>query len=217
MWRGFIAVLAAWGFVLHIDGKLDNLSYFTQQSNLLVALCFGWLWLRSWLTPAATPRWTAGARGAVTVYIIVTGVVYATVLDGTYSDLKNVLSHAVVPVLVAIDWFTIGDARSHLRWWHPLVWLVYPVAYLGFVLLRAQLKSFPSDANRYVYPFLNLDTHSTGQFIMTVINFIAGFILLGYALLACANALDRLRFRVAPVKEPDRKCQSAARNVIRFD
>ncbi|MGH9644158.1 MAG: Pr6Pr family membrane protein [Terriglobales bacterium] len=202
MWRGLIAVLAAWGLVLHIDGKLDNLSYFTKQSNLSVALCFGWLWLRPWLTSAPPSRLTAGARGAVTVYIIVTGVVYATVLNGTYSDLKNVLSHAVVPVLVAVDWFTIGDARSRLRWWHPLVWLLYPVAYLGFVLIRAQLKSFPSDANRYVYPFLNLDTHTTGQFIMTMVNFIAGFILLGYALLACASALDRLRFRVNPAEDP---------------
>ena len=203
VWRALIAVLAGWGLVLHIHGNIDNLSYFTQQSNLLVAVCFAWLAVHPWL--GLGPRLSGGTRGAITVYIIVTGVVYATVLDGTYNHLGDLLSHAAVPVLVTLDWLAVRNGPNRLRWWYPLVWLIYPVVYLGFVLLRAHLKHFAPHANKYVYPFLNLDTHSGGQFAVTVVNFIVGFTLLGFALLGIGYGLARLGFGLTTGADGDRK------------
>lgn len=188
-WAGLIALLATWGVVLHTHGNVDNFSYFTQQSNILVAGYYFWRLgyllvghKRGWRPP---PTWL---HGAVVVYIIVTGVVYATLLDGSYQQLDTVLLHALVPILVAIDWL-IGDPRSTApRWWYPLSWSVYPVFYLGFVLIRAAVIERPPGTNRYVYPFLNLETVSAGQFAITVINFIIGFIALGYLIIGITKA-----------------------------
>ncbi len=85
-----------------------------------------------------------------------------------------------------------GDHHRHgytaLWWWYPLSWSVYPVFYSGFVLIQAAVIERPPGANRYVYPFLNLEMVSGGQFALTVINFIIGFVALGYLIMGIAKA-----------------------------
>ncbi len=199
-WYAAIAALAGWGLLLHIEGNLDNLSYFTHQSNLLVAAYYTWLVLQPLRGRGHDPvRERPGVHGAIVVYIIVTGVVYATVLDGSYTELRDVLSHGLVPILVTADWLLLHGGRRTLRAWHPLSWLGYPVAYLCFVLLRAEfLGTGRGDAasgnmvssaagrseNRYLYPFLDLDVRTGGEVALTVVEFVAGFAALGYLLLA---------------------------------
>ncbi|MGI8647941.1 MAG: hypothetical protein DLM55_02090 [Acidimicrobiales bacterium] len=193
-WAGLLAVLAAWGVLLRIDGNVDNFSYFTQQSNMLVAGYYFWqlgyLLIgreRGWRAP---PLWL---HGAVVVYIIVTGVVYATLLDGSYRQLQDVLSHAAIPILVAIDWLIYGPKSTTPRWWYPLSWSVYPVLYLGFILLRAAVIERPPGSNRYVYPFLNLEAVGAGQFALTVLNFIIGFVALGYLIMGIGKGIEKVQ------------------------
>jgi hypothetical protein len=189
-WWAAIALLAVWGLALRIDDGLDSLSYFTQQSNLLVAAYYTWLVAQSLRgRSSASSRNHPGIHAAITVYIVITGVVYATLLDANYSEAQDVLSHALVPVLAVVDWLLRRGGQRALRAWYPLGWLAYPMGYLCFVLVRATFTDLGSDGaasgeGRYLYPFLNLDVKTGGEFTLTVIGLMVGFAVLGYLLLA---------------------------------
>ena len=42
--------------------------------------------------------------------------------------------------------------KAGLRWYDPLLWVIYPLFYLGFVLVRGKLTGF------YPYPFIDAKT-----------------------------------------------------------
>ena len=91
----------------------------------------------------------------------------------------NILLHIVVPVLVIVDWLVVGRSRRHVRWWQPLVWLIYPAAYVVVALLvlnRAGRRA----------PYYFLDPESVGMLVVVVnIGLLAAFVLaLGYGLSA---------------------------------
>lgn len=93
-------------------------------------------------------------RGAVTVYMSVTGLVYATVLYPQLADVGvpepwiDLSIHALGPLLVALDWlFFRPPVRLPDRtlW----IWLLFPAAYLIYTLVRGQFVDW------YPYPFLD--------------------------------------------------------------
>ena len=125
--------------------------YFTIQSNLFVAVAFA-------LSLVAAARNTRSAlalsvlRGAATVYIATTGVVYNTLLTNvdvsTSVSWSNDVLHRVVPVWVVLDWLLFSDrARLLLRhvWW----FLLYPAVWLVVVLVRGATDGWVP------YPFLD--------------------------------------------------------------
>lgn len=171
MWRFVVAVVPLVGILL--APAPDNLSFFTYQSNAFVVLLFGWLVLRG------EPR-SGGLRGAVTLYITITGVIYNTLLNsgpGAY-DAHNALLHVAAPLLVLLDWSFVGDSQSTVRRWHPLLWLLYPLAYLGFVLIRATV------VHSYPYFFIDVNEIGYGGLARNSVGLLVGFGALGYALRA---------------------------------
>ena len=98
-----------------------------------------------------------GVRGAVVLYVVVAGILWNLLLT-EYSmgyTPANILLHIVVPVLVTVDWLVVGRGERTVRWWQPLVWLVYPAAYVVlalFVLNRAGRRA----------PYYFLDPDSVG-------------------------------------------------------
>ena len=127
--------------------------YFTVQSNVLVLI---------WLVVAVL-YWDRGrehailrpvVKGAFTVYISVTFVIFATLLrslvDPQGIDFTiNGVTHYVTPIAFIVDWILYERKRAY-QWRYSLIWLVYPLAYLIF----AQL--YGSVTGDYLYPFLNL-------------------------------------------------------------
>ena len=119
-------------------------------------------------------------RGAVTVYMSVTALVYAVVLAPSPTDV--VMSepwivwtlHVIGPVAVALDWVanpprTRLDTRA-LAWW-----MVFPVVYLVYSLVRGPIVDW------YPYPFLDPATGGYGAVALwsvVVLTVILGF---GYA------------------------------------
>lgn len=122
-------------------------SYFTVESNLLgvVVLLIGGL-----LDPVS-PRWQL-VRGAVTLYLLITGVVYALLLAGADVSLDdrwvNDTFHRVMPVVLVVDWVLIP---AGLRISARLIggWLIYPVVFCGYSLVRGAFVDW------YPYPFLD--------------------------------------------------------------
>lgn len=127
--------------------------YFTIQSNLLMAAVWTWVAVLA-LRRAQVPAAADYARGAVTTYVVIVGLVYATLLaplgavGGVPVPWVNAVLHIIVPCAAAADWILIADRRA-LRWrLLPLV-LVYPLIWLAVVLVRGATDGW------FPYPFLN--------------------------------------------------------------
>lgn len=157
------------------SGVLWRLITFTYQANLLAAAYYTW----TLFSTRADDR--AGIRGAVVLYVVVAGILWNLLLTD-YSmgyTPANILLHIVVPVLVTLDWLLVGRGQRGIRWWQPLVWLIYPAAYV--VLALVVLNSAGRRA-----PYYFLDPDSVGMVVvLTNIGLLAVFILvLGYGISA---------------------------------
>lgn len=122
-------------------------SYFTIQSNLIAVVVLGG---GAFIDPQGA-RW-AYLRGAATLYITITGLIYNTLLlsvpVGVTAALINDMVHRIVPALMLLDWIVFSPwAPTHVV--AALVWLAYPIAFIGYTLVRGVLVDW------YPYPFLD--------------------------------------------------------------
>ena len=157
------------------SGVLWRLTTFTYQANVLAAAYYLW----SLFSARADNR--VGLRGAVVLYVVVAGILWNLLLTD-YSmgyTPANILLHIVVPVLVSMDWLVVRRRQGGIRWWQPLVWLIYPAAYV--VLALVVLNSAGRRA-----PYYFLDPDSVGMtVVVTNIGLLAVFVLvLGYGISA---------------------------------
>ncbi|MFB9956563.1 Pr6Pr family membrane protein [Cellulomonas denverensis] len=126
-------------------------SYFTIQSNLLVVLSSALLVAR----PTGGGRVQAVIQLDALLCILVTGVVYHTVLAGEAAQLTpsgqvaNLLLHTVSPVGAVLVWLLAGPRP---RWtWSSVGWsVVYPLAWVAYTFLRGAAVGW------YPYPFLDV-------------------------------------------------------------
>lgn len=137
-------------------GAMPNLfnffGFFTVQSNLLAAAVLLLLGGHD-LTGRAQPGWLPVARGCVTVYVIIVGIVYAVLLaplgeaGGVPIAWANTVLHIISPILMPVGWLVFRD-RPPLPW-RALPWvLAYPFVWLLVVLLRGATDGWVP------YPFL---------------------------------------------------------------
>jgi hypothetical protein len=150
-----VAVLAAvgyelWRFVdrgLHVE---NFFSYFTILSNLMAAAVLLWSAARP---PSATGVRAGVVRGAVTVYMSITGLVYAVLLApadvGKPDPWVDAVIHVVAPLVVAVDWAVEPSRRLPGRRAAILAWLAWPLVYLTYTLIRGAIVDW------YPYPFLD--------------------------------------------------------------
>ena len=122
--------------------------FFTITTNLLVAIVFSSVALDRGGLRAA---WVVAGT---TLSILLVGVLYGLLLHGLVElagggAVANVLLHMVTPVLALLYWIFFTEKGS-LSWQCPLLWTIYPLAYLGYMLVRGEVTG------RYPYPFLNV-------------------------------------------------------------
>lgn len=122
-------------------------SYFTIQSNVIAVVVLA----GAAIADPQGPRW-AYLRGAATLYITITGLVYNTLLlhasVGVASIWVNDVVHRTVPALMLLDWIVFSPwARTHVV--AALAWLAYPIAYVAYTLVRGPFAGW------YPYPFLD--------------------------------------------------------------
>ncbi|MET9546998.1 Pr6Pr family membrane protein [Streptomyces sp. NPDC006627] len=199
--RALIALAAVTGVTIDLvtGSPLRVLSYFTVQSNLLVAVVLGLSARRAWRGHRPLPPWVTGGT---LLFIATTGLVYHLVLangPGGFSmtgdaasmagwhSYANQLLHTVTPIGVALDWLLLTRPGG-LRPRHAALWLLYPVAYLTFALTRGALMP-PTSPARYPYPFLDVDAHGYAGVLTNALTLGAAF----YALALLTITLDRVR------------------------
>ncbi len=150
-------------------------SYFTVLSNIGAMVVLGSLALR----PALVDREPFVIfRGAVTVYMAITGIVYNLLLAPAGADVStqlawvNSIVHVVGPVVVVVDWFldrssirpTLGQAAT---------WLIFPAVWLVYTMVRGPM------ADWYPYPFLNPDENSAAEIAGTCVAIMFAFVVVG--------------------------------------
>lgn len=91
-------------------------------------------------------------RGAATIYMTVTGITYSLLLRNVAVDTAvpwvNLVLHYVIPIVMIVDWL-IDLPPFRIRAMSAMVWLIYPIVYLAYSLIRGPLVDW------YPYPFLD--------------------------------------------------------------
>ncbi|MBF9070459.1 Pr6Pr family membrane protein [Streptacidiphilus fuscans] len=198
-WRSAIVLSAGLGLIT----GTNSLVYFTVESNVLVLGYFvgAVFWMvRNGSADAPAPR----LRGAVTLYILITGLVAHIILNHGASPLPGLthgsgadrlqswsllLLHYTTPIMVVLDWLCFGP-RNASRWRDLPLWLSFPLGYAALTELRAVL--FPFFPNRYPYFFLDPTGHGYGWVGLQIVQLTVEFV----ALAALLVGLDRLGTRV---------------------
>ena len=170
---------------LPVAGHLiDYFSFFTIETNLLVALVLTIYCAR----PQAAQFLTRpSVKSALVVYIIIVGVVYAVLLRNLWHPhglqlLADVVLHDAIPFLYPFYWLAFLPKGS-LRWSDPSWWLVYPVLYFLYSMLRGAAYGI------YLYPFFDAAQLGFARVSMNAIVLLAVFFGLGVILTAIDRAL----------------------------
>lgn len=155
----WVAVLAQYYLMIQnsvtslIESTVRFFSFFTILTNSLVAVFFTFNLVRPdsrYLSVLRQP----GALTAVTVYISVVGIIYQFVLRQTWDPtglqkIVDELLHSVIPVMVIIFWY-LYENKPPLTFRLIPQWLIYPLIYLAYILVRGNFSGF------YPYPFINV-------------------------------------------------------------
>lgn len=175
---GIAAVIAQLAQQVERDASIVNFfSFFTIQSNLIFIAVF---LIGAWaiLTARELPRWDL-VRGAAAAYMITTGTVYVLLLTGLEEDLQttlpwvNAVLHYWLPIVAVADWLIDRPSRL-IAFREALVWLVYPLAWLAYSVLRGLAIDW------YPYPFLDPEHRDQGFALVAItclVIFFAFFIL----------------------------------------
>lgn len=92
------------------------------------------------------------------MYITIVGIVYNIILRFLWKPkglqwVVDELLHSIIPLLFIVLWLFFIP-KGKILWKSVLAWLLYPVIYLIFILMRGVSSSF------YPYPFI--DVHKIG-------------------------------------------------------
>jgi hypothetical protein len=204
-WRVLIVAAGVTGLVLGWGPPSDMtapLVFFTDQSNIVVAAYF----TVAVLVPMYHAAWL---RGAVMLYIVITGLVYHFVLATDKDPLSLLTSpvnqaantgtfllHYAVPLMVLLD-FLVIERRGDYPWRYAGYWLCYPLGYLAFALIRGAFFTVGS----YPYPFLDVTKHGYLGVTLNVVEYAIVFYLLGLAVVGLGRRVRRINpdTRVAEV------------------
>lgn len=124
-------------------------SYYTILTNLMIAWVTTILFIRREGTSKRQKLLTA-----ILVYIMTVGLTYNTILRSLWKPqglqlLADNLLHSIIPVLYLIFWIFFVRKQS-LQWKDIFPWLIYPLVYLVYVLIRGAYFGV------YPYPFVDV-------------------------------------------------------------
>jgi hypothetical protein len=163
-------------------------SFFTIQSNLFAAVILAITGVVS-VRGQSIERY-AMVRGAATTYMVTVGITYTLLLRGLEDSLNttlpwvNTVLHYLMPLVLFVDW-AVDPPRRGIDVRGALWWLVFPLAYSVYSLVRGPFANF------YPYPFINVDLHGYPRVLLTCV-------ILAVAIAAIASAVTWYSRRRAP-------------------
>lgn len=162
---------------------VNYFSYFTVLSNVLTIVV---LLVGGFVDPQSE-RWQL-FRGAVTLYMVITGIIYAVLLAnidvGVADAWTNNVVHRIMPVVIFLDWI-VAPSRKRISEAQSLIWLVFPLVYGIYSLVRGPFVDW------YPYPFLDPRTQGYVALVIGLVVLTVAFVLMALAV----NAVGRLGSR----------------------
>jgi hypothetical protein len=158
-------------------------SFFTIQANILAATMLA---LTAMVRRSERTVLFDAVRGAVTLYIAITGVVFAILLSGLQEELDthigwvNFVVHTLIPIVLVVDWL-VEPARRRLPIWVGGAWLSYPAAWFVYTLARGAAVDW------YPYPFVDVSSHGYGRVLLNAVILLACFVGTGLAFVLIGN------------------------------
>lgn len=173
----YLVLIARWADDASLTGGLVRFfSFFTVWTNTLVAVA---------LTCAFMNRDSPAQRffrlpvvcGGIAASIVLVGLAYNVLLRHLWQPegwqwIADELLHDVMPLAFVLYWW-LYVPKGVLQLRHVVLWMLYPVVYFSYVLLRG---SYIGD---YMYPFINVGNIG---YVEAFTN--AGGILLGFIVIA---------------------------------
>ncbi|WP_095183925.1 Pr6Pr family membrane protein [Pseudomonas sp. Irchel 3H9] len=162
-----------------LGGLINFFSFFTVLTNTLAVVVLSYALVqrdsaakRFFLRPAIS--------SGITVSILVVGLAYSLLLRHLWQPegfqlIADELLHDVMPVLCLIYWWRCVPKGS-LRLKHIGAWMIYPLVYFAYALLRGDLLG------QYQYPFIDVATLGYPQVFVNAGGILAGFVLIALAL-----------------------------------
>jgi len=170
-------------------GIVSFLGYFTILTNLLVCVAL--------TTPLAAPGSAAGrffsrsdVTAGVATSIVFVSLAYHFLLRNVWNPqglqlVADVLLHYVIPALFLMYWW-FNFPKGALRWTYPMLWGLYPTAYLIYMLIRGRI------IGSYPYGFIDPIAIGYPRTMINAVGLLLAFIVLGLILVA----LGRIQRRV---------------------
>ena len=166
-------------------------SYFTEYSNILVML---WFLNKSFFNERIKFLNKESVRGALTLYIIVAGIVFFLVLNKAWNQegiakLQSYILHGFAPVTFILDWI-VFDEKGNYKYKDIKLWIVFPIVYLFVALFIGKIIGV------YPYPFLDLNKISILEFLNYLVYLVIAFI--GLALIIVT--VDKLLYKFGSLR-----------------
>lgn len=123
-------------------------------------------------------------RGAATLFMVITGIVYFILLRNEPIEIAwvNAVYHYILPVALLVDWI-VNPPKTKLPLGKAFLWLLFPAAFFAYSLVRGAITDW------YPYPFMNVAQIGYEQTVMNSIVVGLGMV----ALAAIVGVLPRLR------------------------
>lgn len=168
-----------------LGGLINFFSFFTVLTNTLAVVVLSYALVKR-DSPARRFFLAPGISSGIAVSIVVVGLAYSLLLRHLWQPegfqfIADELLHDVMPVLFVIYWWRYVP-KGHLRLAHIAGWVMYPLVYFAYVLLRGDLLG------QYQYPFIDVGTLGYPQVFVNAGGILAGFVLIAWAVVG----LDRL-------------------------
>jgi hypothetical protein len=158
-------------------------SYFTNESNLFATalLLYG---AYGGLRPGG---WTGSRaydllRGAAVIYMTITGAVFVLLLSGSAPSVPwaNAVVHYLMPLVIVLDWL-IDPPRARIAWSRAWRWLIFPVVYFSYTLVRGAITGW------YPYPFFDVTSKGYARVLADGVGILIAMIAVGSATRLAGN------------------------------
>lgn len=168
-----------------LGGLINFFSFFTVLTNTLAVVVLSYAVVNR---DCAAKRFFLAPKvsSGIAVSILVVGLAYSLLLRHLWQPegfqfIADELLHDVMPVLFFIYWWRCVP-KGTLRFKHIGAWVLYPMVYFAYALLRGDLLG------QYQYPFIDVGTLGYPQVFVNAGGILAGFVLIALAVVG----LDRV-------------------------
>lgn len=165
------------------------ISFFTIISNILATLCF--FFIMGNPEPYSTKFFARPKTvAAITVYMIIVGLIYNVVLRGQwspqgYQQLADELLHVIMPLLFLIYWLTFTE-KNTLEWKSIFPWLLLPLGYCVYTLIRGEMVHF------YPYPFMDVNAWGFTAVLINCLYICVAFFVVSVLVVAAGKVFTKI-------------------------